>query len=91
MTVVEMDEATGEMTKTVLGANVLNDEHVQHTVKAGIWFGSYPNEGTPFSFVGCTVAPGFEFDDFELASRKKLLSAFPKYKGVIEKLTVGLP
>ena len=41
-------------------------EVVQYVVKAGTWFGSFPNEGTEYSFVGCTVSPGFEFEDFEL-------------------------
>jgi len=35
---------------------------VQYVVKAGTWFGSFPNEGTPYSLVGCTVAPGFAFE-----------------------------
>ena len=77
---------------TVLGSNVLSSsETVQYTVKANTWFGSYPNPGTSFSFVGCTVSPGFEFEDFELASRSALVAKFPKYKDEIHKLTIGLP
>ena len=37
-------------------------QKVQYVVKAGTWFGSFPNEGTPYSLVGCTVAPGFSFE-----------------------------
>ena len=77
---------------TVLGSNILSSsETVQYTVKANTWFGSYPNPGTSFSFVGCTVSPGFEFEDFELASRSALVAKFPKHKDEIHKLTVGLP
>lgn len=47
--------------------------------------------GTSFSLVGCTVAPGFEFQDFELASRSKLIAEYPDAEGIIEKLTIGLP
>ena len=47
--------------------------------------------GTSFSLVGCTVAPGFEFQDFELASRSKLIAEYPDAGGIIEKLTLGLP
>ena len=91
MTVLEIDEKDGTLKKTVLGNDILNDEQVQYVVKANTWFGSYPNPGTSFSFVGCTVAPGFEFEDFELASRSALISKFPQHKDEISKLTVGLP
>eukprot|EP00938_MAST-03A_sp_MAST-3A-sp1_P002747 g2747.t1 len=92
MTVLELNESDGSMKKTVLGSNVLSSsETVQYTVKANTWFGSYPNPGTSFSFVGCTVSPGFEFEDFELASRSALVAKFPKYKDEIHKLTIGLP
>jgi len=63
----------------------------QHVVKAGTWFGSYPCEGSEYSLVGCTVAPGFDFQDFELASRAKLLDTFPEAKDMVIKLTEGLP
>ena len=78
---------------TTLGQDVLRGELVQYTVRAGTWFGSFPNEGTDYSFVGCTVSPGFEFRDFELGSRAKLLREFPniKNRALISKLTEGLP
>ena len=63
MTVVEISEE-GVLKETILGPNVLKNEVVQYTVKANTWFGSFPNDGTEFSFVGCTVAPGFDFQDF---------------------------
>ena len=44
-----------------------------------------------YSFVGCTVAPGFEFSDFELASQRLLLEQFPLAADVISRLTRGLP
>ena len=76
---------------TILGQDVLNGQVVQHVLKAGTWFGSFPNEGVEYSFVGCTVAPGFEFADFELGSRKALLSEFSEKHDLIVKLTEGLP
>ena len=90
MAVIEIDK-TGGLTKTTLGRDVLNGEKVQHVVRAGVWFGSYPNEGSSYSFVGCTVAPGFEFVDFELASRANLVAEYPQHEGEIVKLTEGLP
>ncbi len=44
-------------------------------------------ESTNFSLVGCTVAPGFDFVDFELADRTALLAAYPQHRTVIETLT----
>ena len=71
--------------------SVLAGQAVQHVVRAGTWFGSYPNDGSAFSFVGCTVAPGFEFEDFELASRQILTARFPAHAEEIARLTEGLP
>jgi predicted cupin superfamily sugar epimerase len=48
-------------------------------------------ETSPFSLVGCTVSPGFDFSDFELGSRAALCEAYPRARDIIEKLTVGLP
>lgn len=92
MTVVELLEDGSQGYKaTVLGSNQLKDELVQYVVKRDTWFGSFPNEGSDFSFVGCTVSPGFMFEDFELASREKLLNSHPFAQDMIIKLTEGLP
>ena len=41
----------------------------------------------PFSLVGCTVSPGFDFQDFELGNKKDLIKQFPSYKDLIERFT----
>lgn len=79
----------GDVEKIVLGQNVSKGEKLQHVVPAGFWFGAYPNPGSRYSFVGCTVAPGFDFADFEMGDRAKLLKKFPKAKEAIELLTEG--
>jgi predicted cupin superfamily sugar epimerase len=98
ITIVELDEATGGAKLTTLGNNITSDsnEVVQYVVKGGTWFGSYPNiaSGTEaYSFVGCTVSPGFDFADFELGSKAALSVQFPlaAAQGVIDKMTIGLP
>ncbi|MBI5298735.1 MAG: cupin domain-containing protein [Deltaproteobacteria bacterium] len=63
------------------------NQKVQHVVPEGYWFGAYSNSGSRYSFVGCTVAPGFDFADFEMGKRPELLKQFPKAKEVIEFLT----
>jgi uncharacterized protein len=77
--------------ETILGQNILNGEVQQHVVKGDTWFGCFPAEDTEFSFVGCTVAPGFDFLDFELGSQSNLLREFPNASEIIVKLTKGLP
>lgn len=99
ITVVELDDATGGFKSTILGNNINNGEVVQYVVKGGTWFGSYPNIESnddnvdAFSFVGCTVSPGFDFADFEMGSNFALCKAYPAaaVNGIIDKLTVGLP
>lgn len=86
MTVVQISPE-GKVEKIVLGQDVLNGQKVQHVVPAGYWFGAYPNPGTEYALVGCTVAPGFDFADFELGTRADLLRQFPQAEDVISQLT----
>jgi uncharacterized protein len=64
-----------------------SDEVFQAVVKAGCWFASRVNEAAGFALVGCTVAPGFDFADFELATRSELVAAYPAHQNLIEELT----
>jgi len=86
ITIVEID-SNGKVKKTVLGSNITKNEVLQHVVPAGMWFGAYPNAGTEYALIGCTVSPGFDFKDFELGDKKVLLRKFPKAKKEIELLT----
>ncbi len=75
------------LTTIRLGSNVERGEVFQAVVPAGCWFGSKPAPGSDFSLVGCTVAPGFDFADFEMADRNTLLTEFPEHADVISLLT----
>lgn len=86
MTVVQISPE-GKVEKIILGQDILKGQKVQHVVPAGYWFGAYPNPGSEYSLVGCTVAPGFDFADFEMGTRAALLKQFPNAKDVIEHLT----
>lgn len=86
MTLVQISPE-GKLKTIPLGQNIRAGEVVQHVVPGGYWFGAYPNEGTEFSFVGCTVAPGFDYADFEMGKRNELLREFPQHKHYIEALT----
>ena len=67
----------GDAREVLLGQDVLHGQELQRTVPAGWWFGATPAQGTLFSLVGCTVAPGFDFADFELGERGALEKRFP--------------
>jgi predicted cupin superfamily sugar epimerase len=60
---------------------------VQAVVPAGIWQGAYLLEGGQFALMGATVAPGFDFSDRELGTRKELLERYPQHNDIITSLT----
>ena len=65
-----------------LGSNIEMGEQFQAIVPAGAWFASKTNG--QFSFVGCTVSPGFDFADFELAKASELAEQFPDQLALIQ-------
>jgi uncharacterized protein len=69
-----------------LGPDVVRGDRPQHAVAAGVWQAAVP-VGSRFSLCGCTVAPGFDFADFEMPSRAELVRRFPAQRAWIEKLT----
>lgn len=84
--VIEIDES-GEVISTAVGNDVASGQVPQYMVKAGRWFGSRVLEVGSFSLVGCTVAPGFDFRDFEMESRDALLAKFPEHSKLIIEMT----
>lgn len=84
---IYMIDNEGGYSEIMLGDNLDNGDVFQCVIPKGVWFGASVNLPDSFSLVGCTVAPGFHFDDFELAKRRELLLNFPQYKGIIERLT----
>ncbi len=84
---LHMISPEGEYKKVEIGRNIAQGEVPQFTVPGGYWFGAEVEDKGHFSFVGCTVAPGFDFDDFEMPSREILLSKFPQHESIIRKLT----
>jgi predicted cupin superfamily sugar epimerase len=84
--VVELTES-GEAQVTLLGTDFAAGQVPQHVVPAGRWFGACPAPGSAFSLVGCTVAPGFDFTDLEMAEGAALLAAHPAAADWIKRLT----
>ena len=84
--VVEINE-NGIIKITHIGSDLLEGETFQYTVKANTWFGSRVKKGGNMSLVGCTVYPGFDFNDFKLATREDLIQSFPEHSAIITELT----
>jgi predicted cupin superfamily sugar epimerase len=83
---VHVLHADGRYAQIKLGNNPIAGEVFQAMVPAGAWFASECAPGTAFSFVGCTVSPGFDFADFELAYASMLSQSFPEQAALIQRL-----
>lgn len=77
----------GKLIKTVLGNNFEDGEVLQAVIPAHTWFASRVKNSKGYALVSCTVAPGFDFADFELADRDKLINEFPDLITYINALT----
>lgn len=80
-----LDDAGG-LTITRLGNDMEQGDLYQYVVPANHWFASRPALGSHFCFVGCTVSPGFDFADFEMAKAETLLKQYPQHRTIIEAL-----
>ena len=77
----------GTLLTHVLGRDLERGESFQCVVRAGSWFGSRCEVPGGFALVACTVAPGFDFEDFVLADRQTLSEEFPQHRELIRELT----
>lgn len=71
----------------LLGTDLVCGHAVQAVVPGGNWFGATPAPGVDFALVGCTVAPGFDFTDFEMGNRQALEQAFPAAQKLVREFT----
>ncbi|OIQ30696.1 MAG: hypothetical protein BM564_00320 [Bacteroidetes bacterium MedPE-SWsnd-G2] len=70
-----------------IGNDLQNGEVPQYCVNSGDWFAAEIPSNDSYALVGCTVIPGFDFRDFELASFNQLTKLYPKNSALIKKLT----
>jgi hypothetical protein len=77
----------GEYSTITMGRDVERGETLQATVKAECLFGASVDDPELYALVGCTAAPGFDFDDLEIPRREELLARYPQHRRIIEKLT----
>lgn len=81
-------DASGAHQRRLLGVDLVWGERPQLVIPAGVWQAARPLPGSAgYVLVGCTVAPGFEFADFEMPARDALLREYPDQRALIESLT----
>jgi predicted cupin superfamily sugar epimerase len=70
-----------------LGVDVAAGERPQLVIAAGTWFAVELAPEASHCLFGCTVAPGFDFADFELAQGPELAARFPEHAARIARMT----
>ena len=81
--VIEIIEPSGDRDRRVVGDGL----DFQTTVLAGCYFAAHVETPGGYALVGCDVAPGFAFEDFDLAERGALARAFPAHRALVERFT----
>lgn len=77
----------GKLTEIILGRKTEEGEVFQTVIKKNNWFAAEVVNKRSFALIGCTVSPGFDFSDFELANKGDLTECFPRHKSLITKFT----
>lgn len=77
----------GSLTEHLLGKNSQAGESPFCFIKASNWFAAKLKPGGNFVLTGCTVSPGFDFAEFEMATKNELILKYPRLKELIIGLT----
>ncbi|AFZ47688.1 protein of unknown function DUF985 [Cyanobacterium stanieri PCC 7202] len=80
--------SSGEYKSVLLGDTQGENPTFQLVINQGDWFASEVSQPNSYSLIGCTVSPGFDFSDFELASADELINQYPNYEEIITRLTI---
>lgn len=78
--------AQGELTQTLVGSIFANTVP-QCLIPANTWFAAEVETPNSFAFIGCSLAPGFDFEDFEIAEQTKFIASYPQHTSIIKKLS----
>jgi predicted cupin superfamily sugar epimerase len=81
--------ADGSGRRVVIGNDLAAGERPQVLAGRGVWQGSRLVEGGKWALMGCTVSPGFEFEDYDEGSRAELCAGWPEWAEMIRGLTRG--
>ena len=75
-------EKAGKINKNIVGLEVDSGASPQLTIPKNHWFAA--RSLGEFTLVSCGVAPGFDFDDFELASYDELIDDYPQHEKLLK-------
>lgn len=81
------EEGCGE--RVVIGSDLGSGARPQVVVPRGVWQGTRLVEGGGWALMGCTVSPGFVFEDYEGGVGEELCAGWPEFAEVIRELTRG--
>ncbi len=79
---------SGEFREYILGNNPEKNQVFQALIPKGCWFAAKVIKPDSFSLIGCTVSPGFDFEDFEMGRFEILSKLFPQHSQLIRQLTL---
>ncbi len=79
--------ADGSSAVTVIGKDIAAGQVLQHVVPRGVWQGSRMLREGEWALLGCTVSPGFEFEDYQDAGAEDLVARWPGEAERIRRLT----
>lgn len=79
----------GNLRRLTLGPDIFRGQTPQIVVPRGTWQALRLINGGAWALMGTTVAPGFEFEDFELGNREKLIEQFPQHRDDIISFSRG--
>jgi predicted cupin superfamily sugar epimerase len=78
---------SGKLSESILGGDLRAGQLPQVVVPRNVWQACRVVQGGRWALLGCTVAPGFEFEDFELGQREDLVDQWPEFRAEIEHYT----
>lgn len=84
---IHMIDESGSYKTLQLGSDYAIGQKPQIVVPANVWFGVTVDVPECFVLCGCTVSPGFSFEDFEMADRQSLIDEYPEHQNIIANLT----
>lgn len=70
-----------------IGNDLAAGQRPQTVVPRGVWQGARLAAGGRYALLGCTVAPGFDYADYEAGNRQALSQAYPDFADRIAGLT----
>ncbi len=76
---IQIDD-NGTIERFTIGSDIMNGQVPQVVVRRGVWQALRLKHGGKWSLMGTTVAPGFEFEDFEIGTREMMLQQFPQLR-----------